>query len=130
MLAKFTYKTSAAAIVKSARINFGASTNEQAEMQNFFQDPQTFQIVNDIRKSQQPPGNRNMFAAIAEVLLGSGKHATPTVGNQRFFTILFTAAAFEAGMINDDLQRNVREAHELIFPDSVGEFDEAFPFMD
>ncbi|WP_435216901.1 hypothetical protein [Luminiphilus sp. nBUS_07] len=130
MLAKLTYKSSAAALVKSAQINFGASGNEQAEMQRLFQDPQTFQIVNHIRKSQNPAGNRNMFAAIAEVLLGAAERAKPSLSNQRFFTILFTAAAFEAGMISDALQQNARAVHEQMFPDNVGDFDQAFPLMD
>lgn len=33
-------------------------------------------------------------------------------------------------MVDDELQRNVRDAHELIFPDHGEEFNQAFPLMD
>ena len=129
MLAKMTFKSSASSLVESARINFGASQNELLEMRDWFQAKETFPLVNEVRKNQQAAGGRNMFAAIAEVVLETSRRTSSTVKNQRFLTILFTAAAFEAGMIDDDLQHNIREAHTALFPDNIEEFDLAFPVM-
>lgn len=129
MLAKMTFKSSASSLLESARINFGASENELLEMQDWFQAKETFPLVNQVRKNQQAAGGRNMFAAIAEVLLETSKHTSTSLKNQRFFTILFTAAAFEAGMIDDDLQHNIREVHIALFPDNAEEFELAFPVM-
>ena len=129
MLAKMTFKSSASSLVESARINFGASQNELLEMKDWFQAKETFPLVNEVRKNQQAAGGRNMFAAIAEVLLQTSKYTNASLKNQRFFTILFTASAFEAGMIDDDLQRNIREVHAALFPENIEEFELAFPIM-
>ena len=129
MLAKMTFKSSASSLVESARINFGESQNELLEMKDWFQAKETFPLVNEVRKNQQAAGGRNMFAAIAEVLLQTSKYTNASLKNQRFFTILFTASAFEAGMIDDDLQRNIREVHAALFPDNIEEFELAFPIV-
>jgi hypothetical protein len=129
VLAKMTFKSCSSALLKSASTFFGASQNELSEMEKWFKDPDTFSIVNEARKSQAMAGNRNMFAAIAQVLMDSSCYATPTIENQRFYVILFTAAAFEAGMIDDDIQQNVRNVHHSLFSDNEEDFDTAFPIM-
>ena len=73
--------------------------------------------------------NQNMFAAIAQVLMDSSSYATPTIENQRFYVILFTAAAFEAGMIDADVQRNIRNVHHSLFSENEQDFETAFPIM-
>ena len=127
MLAKLAYKSSSNALIESARLNFDATENECALMKSWLSGKDMFGIVNDIRKRQNPAGGRNMFAAIAETVQMASETLEENIENQRFCTILFAAAAFEAGMIDANLTVNVPKVHASLFPNNSDDFPVAFP---